>query len=583
MKRLWFYLRQHVRRSLWGLFLLILTTLVAMSVPQLFLVAIDSVASGAPVGEIQEVAVVLLAVALSAAILRVMSRVHLLYVARDVEMGLRLDLFEHLSRLEPRFYRDHPTGDLMSRATNDLTQVRLLIGAGVLNTVNTVVAYVAAVPLMMAISVRLTLVSLALFPPAIWVMRRLGRVLYVYSREAQEAMGRLSNAIQESLTGAHVVRAFAVEPELMRRFDLLSQAYYDVNLKLTRSRSALFGLGLVTANLAILAALYFGARGVLAKELTVGQVVALTEYMALLSWPTLALGWVLSLWQRGAASMARINAILETEPQIRSGSARPVEVTPELATRGLTIEHDGRAVVDGLTLSVPAGATIGVVGPVGSGKSTLAKALLRLVEVAPGQVFVGGHDVCALDLATLRGVFGYVPQEPLLFSRTLAENAAFGRPEATRAEILQVLERAAFAADLAALPLGLDTPVGERGITLSGGQKQRVAIARALLIEPPILVLDDALSSLDAETEAEVLRSLRRARAGRTTIIISHRVTAVAEADQILVLDRGRLAASGRHAELRLVPGIYAQMVRRQELERSLQASLAESLEVAAS
>ncbi|MBI3178408.1 MAG: ABC transporter ATP-binding protein, partial [Deltaproteobacteria bacterium] len=325
------------------------------------------------------------------------------------------------------------------------------------------------------------------------------------------------------------------------------------------------------ANASVLVAVYLGTRQVLDHTLSVGELVALVEYMALLAWPTLSLGWMLSLWQRGRAAMSRLNEVMDRAPAIASGPQAPHGLVPHLELRDLSLHLGGRLVLDRVNLRIDAGRTVGIVGPIGAGKSLLIQALLRLMEVQPGQVFVGGHDVASLDLATLRRTFGYVPQNHMLFSKTLAENVAFGRPEAAPEAIRAAVSTAALTPDLAALPQGLDTPVGERGITLSGGQKQRTAMARALLVDPPILILDDALSSVDAETEAAILRNLRSERAGRTTLIVAHRPSAVRHADFIVVMDAGKVIEQGSHAALVRQGGAYARLARRQELEAQLE------------
>jgi ATP-binding cassette subfamily B protein len=572
MERLWKYYRRYWTRWTWGCVMLLLTNGVTMLIPQLFRFAVDGIEGGMAVGHLRGIALTLVLLALAGAAFRVLSRVHVFYAGRDVEMDLRVDFYAHLTRQQPSFFRQQTTGDLLSRATADLTQVRLMLGPGVLNIVNTLIAYAVAVPVMVTISPRLTLLSLACFPPALLVMRQLGRILYHANRRVRESAGEISNLVQENLAGAHVVRAFANEAHQRRAFEERNQAYYAANVRLSWSRSGLFRLGLTMANVAILVGLFFGSRDILAGELTTGELVALVEYMALLSWPTLALGWILSMWQRGSAAMWRINEIFDTPPTIIPGAVRPDALLATFTTRDLTVELGGRRVLDGVSFTVAEGSTVGVVGTIGSGKTILVQSLVRLVEVAPGQVFLDGVDVTELDLDTLRGAFGYVPQDHVLFSRSLEQNVAFGRPEASRDQVLEALASAAFAPDLDILPEGVETPVGERGLTLSGGQKQRASIARALLLDPPILLLDDALSSLDSETEAEILAELRRARVGRTTLIVSHRVSAVQQADQILVLHDGRIVESGTHDDLVAKTGTYAAMVRRQEIERNLAA-----------
>ncbi len=565
-------MRRYKGRWAWGILMLLATNLAAMAMPQLFRYAVDGMHGGAPVSDLYDIAITLLVVALAGAVFRVQSRVHIFYAARDVEMDLRLGYYRHLTSLEPSFFHGQTVGDLMSRATNDITQVRLLVGPGLLNVVNTVFAYATALAPMLLISPELTLWSLAAYPPAVLLVRRLGRLMYLRNRAVQDELGRLSESVQESLVGAQVVRAFASEGERTRAFEAHNRAYHDANNRLSWVRSGLFRLMGSVANLSVLVAVYLGTRQVLAHTLSVGELVALVEYMALLAWPTLSLGWMLSLWQRGRAAMGRINEVMDRKPAVRSGPLTPLALSPHLELRGLSLTLDGRQLLDGVSLRIEAGQLVGIVGPIGAGKSLLVQALLRLIEVPSGQVFVGGHPVTDLALDTLRRTFGYVPQQHMLFSKTLAENVAFGRPDASDDAVRAAVAAAALTPDLAALPQGLETPVGERGITLSGGQKQRTAMARALLVDPPILILDDALASVDAETEATILHNLRRARAGKTTLIVTHRPSAVRQADFIVVMDRGCIVEQGSHAALMRRGGLYARLARRQELANEVEA-----------
>lgn len=544
-----------------------------MVIPQLMRRAVDDLKAdgGVDVASIRSLALLMVVFAVGGAVFRSLSRIHIFYAARDVEMDLRNAFYAHLTRMPASFFQRHPTGDLMSRATNDLTQVRLLLGPGLLNIVNTAIAYAVAIPLLAMLSVKLTLLTLAVYPPSLLVIRKVSRYLYQRNLEQQAQMGRMSNFIQESLAGAHVVRAFGREHHQAARFEQLNTDFYRVNVRLARVRAVLFRLVTALGSVGILLAVFFGARDVLVGSLTTGELVAAVEYMALLSWPTFALGWVLSTVQRGRSSMERLSAILDQEPTIRSGGLTPTAIEPSLEIRGLTIQLGERRVLDQVSLTLPKGKTLGIVGPIGSGKTTLVRALLHLTEVEPGQVFLGGHDIVGLDLAALRGRFGYVSQSHTLFSKTLAENVAFGDTTATPERILTALTEASFERDLEALPNGLETPVGERGIMLSGGQKQRASIARAMLIDPDILILDDALSSVDTETEQRILGHIRRVRACRTTIIVAHRVTAVQHADEIIVLDQGHIVEHGSHRRLCALGGTYAHIARRQELEREVE------------
>ena len=570
--RLWRVCRAHTGRWLWGIVLLLLTNAAAMATPQLVRYAIDAIESedGVDAGVLKGLALCMIAFAIGGAIVRHLSRVHIFYAGRDVEMDLRNQFYVHLTRMPASFFQRHPTGDLMSRATNDLTQVRLLVGPGFLNVVNTAIAYAVALPALATLSWKLTLLTLAVYPPSLFAIRLVSKKLYQRNLAQQTELGKLSNFIQEALAGAHVVRAFGREQHQLRRFEELNGSFYLANVRLAHMRAVLFRLVTAIGNLGILLAVFFGARDVLGGTMTTGELVAAVEYMALLSMPTFALGWVLSNVQRGFAAIERIDGVMNEEPTIRSGGLTPV-LTPSIETRGLTVRYGERAILDDVSLTVPAGKTLGIVGPIGAGKTTLVRALLHLIEIERGQVFVGGHDVLELDLGTLRGAFGYVSQNHTLFSKSLGENVAFGDPTASRERIIEALTNASFTRDLASLAEGLETPVGERGVMLSGGQKQRASIARALLIDPPILVLDDALSSVDTETEQRILKHLRTVRAGKTTIIIAHRITAVQHADAIAVLDNGHIVEQGTHKQLVAQNGVYTSIARRQELERQVE------------
>ncbi|MEE8408749.1 MAG: ABC transporter ATP-binding protein [Myxococcota bacterium] len=570
MNRLWNYTRRYRGRMIWGCMMLLLTNAATMVIPQLFRFAIDGISAGESAEQLRSIALTLAIIAGGGAVFRILSRINIFYVGRDVELDLRLDFYRHLTKLSPAFYQTHPTGDLMSRATNDLTQVRLLLGPGMLNFVNTAIAYSTAIPFMLFISPKLTLLAMTVYPPAMLTMRYFGRALYQRHRAVQVSMGSMSSLVQENLAGAHVVRAFANESQQASRFAERNDDYYRTNVRLAWIRSGLFRLMMTVANVAVLSVVFFGAGHVLEARLTLGELVALIEYIALLAWPTLALGWMLSLWQRGASAMRRLNEVLDVEPEIAPGPLQPAVVLPTVTVRDLTVTFEKRDVLSHIDLEIRPGSTLGIVGPIGSGKTMLVRAMLRLLNVPPKTVFVGGHDVTELDFKTLRGAFGYVPQAHTLFSKSLADNVSFGRPDASEEEIRAALMTAAFDSDLTTLPKGTDTLVGERGVTLSGGQKQRASIARALLLDPPILVLDDALSSVDAETEADILEALRATRNDRTTVIVAHRYSAVQGADEIIVLDQGRIVERGNHANLVVADGMYARMVRRQELEAGL-------------
>jgi len=568
MHRLWPYVRRQRWRLLLGGLLLLCTIAASMAVPQIFRLAIDGLHSGETSTRLRSLALALAAVAVVGATFRTLSRLTIFFAARDIEADLRCALYRHLTLLEPAYFERHPSGDLVSRATNDLTQVRMLFGPGLLNFVTTIASYAMAIPAMLALSPKLTVCALAVYPPGFFLMRRLGRRMYARSLETREALGRISDLVQETFAGLHVVRAFAAEAERERKLGVLNDAYYSASRRLTWTSASMYPLVMALGNVGILLAVIMGAHETIDGRLTPGALVALAEYMALLSWPTFALGWVLAMTQRGRASWTRISEVLQTQPGIADGALSPAMLVPSISARGLSLAFDARRVLDNVSLDIAPGSFIGIVGPIGSGKTALLSALMRLIDVTPGQLTLGGCDVTELTLATLRAQFGYVPQGAALFSRSVADNVSFARPEASREAIRAALAAAAFDPDLAALPSGVDTIVGERGITLSGGQKQRVALARAFLLDAPILVLDDSLSSVDGETEQRIIKTLATLRRGRTTLLIAHRLSAVQKADRIFVLDQGRLVEQGRHAELAAAGGWYAREARRQEQSR---------------
>jgi ATP-binding cassette, subfamily B, multidrug efflux pump len=571
--------RPEAGRLAGGALALLATNALAVSIPWLLKDAIDALRRGGADARPAVVrdAVLIAVFAILQAAIRTVSRVLIFNAARNIEYAMRRDLFGHLTRLDGGFYRKNATGDVMSRLTNDLTAVRALFGPGLLNVFNSTIAYVSALCLLLRLSPSLTVYALLPYPLLLLGARLSGRLMFRSSREIQEQLGLMSTSIQEDLAGISVVKHYGLEESRHRRFRALNDEYLTRSLRLARARGVLGPLFAMLAGAGTLIVLWAGGRQVIAGRMTIGALVAFNAYVVQLSWPTIALGWIMSLWQRGVAGWGRVRELLATEPLIRDAPAAAgpgVDLEPALEVRGLTIELDERRLLDDVSFSVPAGSTLAIVGPTGAGKTTLVDALARLQNVAPGAVAVGGHDVTTLPLARLRGLLGYAPQDAFLFSATVAENIAFGVRDqgngvgldepSLRARVVRAGEAAGLAPDVAILPDGWDTLVGERGITLSGGQRQRVALARALAAEPRILMLDDSLSSVDAQTEREILTRLRPILRERTSIVVSHRVAAVKEADQILVLDAGRVAERGTHAELLGAGGLYASLYREQ-------------------
>jgi ATP-binding cassette, subfamily B, multidrug efflux pump len=574
-------IRARVRPELGGIALgaicLGATNALALSIPWLIKGAIDALRTVGRAGGVQGLVVrnagLIAACALAQALIRTWSRILIFNAGRNIEYRLRGDVFRHLLRQDAGFFRAHPTGDVMSRLTNDLSAVRMLFGPGLLNLFNTALVYLTTLWLLVHLSPRLTLWALLPYPALLAGARLFSRQMYKASRAIAEQLGTMSTSIQEDLSGIAVIKHYTLEPEREAQFRRLNDEYLARSLTLVRSRGTLTPLFAMLGGAGTLIVLWAGGREVIAGRLSVGGLVAFNAYLVLLSWPTIALGWIIGIWQRGLAAWIRVRELLSTAPRIADPPREAgVEVdvalgAPSIEVRDLSVVVDGRRLLDGVSFSLPAGATLAIVGPTGAGKTTLVDAIVRLQEVAPGAVIVGGHDVTRIPLATLRGQVGYAPQDAFLFSATVAENIGFGihdpGPDAPD-RIRQAAEAAGLAPDIASLPDGYDTLVGERGITLSGGQRQRVALARALAAAPQILILDDSLSSVDAQTEREILTRLQPILAGRTSILISHRVAAVKDADQILVLDGGRVAEIGTHGALLERGGVYASLYREQ-------------------
>ena len=584
------YLRPYRKQLALGVLMLLLTNVFYLGVPETLGRAVDAIGVS-DTSIIRDLVVLMIVFAILTAMTRIFSRIWIFNSGRAAEYDLRSDLFGHLMTLSPAYYRNHPTGDVMSRLTNDVQTVRAMWGAGLLNLANAVIAFVTVLGTMLWTDPIVTLWAILPFPLIYVVGQAMSRRIYGTMRSVQAELGALSSRIQEDLGAIQVIKTYSLEEERRKGFMERSEKLLKENMEAAKVRIQLGPMLNTLAAMGMAILILFGGRALIHGDMTKGELVAFSGYLARLVWPTLTLGFMLALVQRGRASWSRLVQLQDTKPDIAEGTGDPLPESTAPATveiKDLTIKAGERALLDGVSLTLAPGTVTAIVGRTGAGKSTLVDALTRLIDVPPNTVFLDGRDVTTLPLASLRAQIGYAPQEAFLFSTTIADNIAMGYgggtaiPAARAKELERVVgmaqaadlreeprvtgaaTAAGLARDLSAMPEGLGTVVGERGITLSGGQRQRVALARALASAPRLLVLDDSLSSVDAETERTILKHLREVMTGRTAVLISHRVAAIKDADQIIVLDNGKVVARGTHEELLAQPGTYADLYKSQ-------------------
>jgi ATP-binding cassette subfamily B multidrug efflux pump len=571
------FLRPYLRTYALGLGLVVLSNFFVTLGPRFLERGIDALRQQEPFHEVQVAVALLLAAALAGGVARFGMRQLLNSASRRVETDLRDGLYGHLQRMSAEFYDRYPTGDVMARTTNDLLAVRMVAGPALMYLVDTSIRALLIAPAMLTISPRLTLLAFLPLLGLPVIMVSLGGLVHRRSQAIQAHFSELTSHAHENLSGVRVVRAYRQEAAEITSFRALSEEYLRRNLSLARVQGLFFPLLTTMGGLSAVVVLYVGGGLVMAGQVSVGEFIAFGVYLAMLVWPMIALGWAVNLVQRGAASMARINELFRERPAI-AGPATPVRLPAPRG--GRAVEFDGvwfrypgteerGWVLQDVSFTVEPGRSLAVVGPTGSGKSTLVDMIVRAHDPSRGVVRLDGVDIRVLDLAELRQAVGFVPQETFLFGETLRENVLLGAPDDGRLE--RVAEVSQLAEALPSLPNGFDTLLGERGINLSGGQKQRTAIARALAQDPPVFVLDDALSAVDAQTEARILSALRGALSGRTSIIVSHRLAAVRDADWILVLEDGRIVEQGVHPDLIARGGRYWELLRRQQLEEELE------------
>lgn len=566
------YLKRYRRDYALGTLYVFLNNGIWILFPLVIQRAIDDLHQGVTRQKLVIYAIELLAVAAIKGIFQFLTRWVVIGISREIEFDLRNDLFRHLETLSYSYYQRTRTGDIMARATNDLNAVRMLLGPAIMYSANTIVFTAGALAFMISISPKLTLYAFMPLPLVSVIIQYFGKKIHERFERIQAMFSEISARVQENLSGARVIRAYIQENAEIAAFETSNQEYIQRSLKLVRLMGMLWPTLELMLGIAIVLVLWLGGREVLSGRISVGGFVAFHTYMVQLTWPVIALGWVINIFQRGTASMGRINEILMERPEIED-NAEVREQNPivgEIEFRNLSFSYNGVRVLHDINLRIPAGSSLAIVGPTGSGKTTMVNLIPRIYDAPSGTVLVDGRSVRRYSLETLRRNIGFVPQETFLFSETVRENIAFGKENSTDQEVRAAAQAASIAADIEGFPEQYQTMVGERGITLSGGQKQRSAIARALIRDPRILVLDDALASVDTQTEEKILNHLRDIMRGRTTIFISHRVSTVRNADQIAVLHAGKIVELGTHDELIARNGYYSGLYSKQLLEEEL-------------
>jgi len=570
-------MRPHWRMVLLGVVALLLVNGLGVYIPLLIRDSIDELAVEFSFAQLWRYVLLLLILSSVMWGFRMLSRISLFGVGRQVEFDLKQRIFEHLLILEPSYFASNTSGDLMNRATSDVDNIRRLLGFAVLSLINTVFAYALTLPAMLAIDVPLTLMAIAVYPLMLIAVQLFSGRLGTQQREVQERLSQLSELIQEDMSGMALIKIYAQEAQERLAFRQKNQNLLQANLKLARTRNLLFPLVEAISYVSLLILLWLGTGAIARGTITVGDFVALILFVERLVFPTALLGFTITAYQRGEVSIDRVEAILSTEPNIHDvpkAIALPrEEVRGQIIARQLTYTYPGTKIpaLDNINFTINPGETVAIVGSIGSGKSTLANAIPRLLNVEPGQLFLDGYDITELQLKDLRRAIAYVPQDSFLFSTTIKNNIRYGEPLSETAEIEYAAKQAQIHSEILNFPQQYETLVGERGITLSGGQRQRAALARALLVDAPVLILDDALSSVDNQTATQILSNLSTERQRKTVIFISHQLSAAATADRIFVMDRGEIVQSGTHEELVQQPGLYQSLWQQHQLKEVLQ------------
>ena len=575
LNRLKAYLTQHGKRLAAGFFCILLTNLFLLATPRVMGYAVDSLKESITRGKLAYYGAIVIGLAICEGVFRFLMRRLIIGVSRQIEYSIRNDLFRHLETLPASFFQKNKTGDLMSRVTNDLSNVRMLLGPGIMYSANTIVVAFIAIMLMLRINWQLTVLALLPLPAVSLSVRHFGKKIHDLTEQSQGKLADLSARVQESMAGIRVVKAFVQEKHEIAEFEAMNRQLVSKNRQLIRVQSVFYPTMELMIGLAVATVIWVGGRQVIQGSISLGDFVAFNVYLARLTWPMIALGWVVNLLERGRASMERLNYIFDTVPEIKDtpGVLTDFEVEGAIEFRNLSFSYNGVPALQNISLAILKGKTVAIVGATGAGKSTLVQLIARLYNPPPESVFIDGVAIERIPLSVLRNSIGFIPQDTFLFGETIRENITFGVELAADDDVRRAAQISQIDSDVQGFPKKYDTMVGERGITLSGGQKQRTAIARAVIRDPKILILDDALSSVDTYTEEQILHELKQVMRDRTSILISHRVSTVKEADEIVVLDGGRIVERGTHAELLVRDGYYSELHRRQLLEEELAVS----------
>lgn len=570
------YLRPHWRITTLGILALFIVNGVGTYLPLVISQAVDELGVTFQFGRVLYYVLLLLGLSSLMWLIRMASRIWLFGTGRQIEFDLKQKIFEHLLTLEPAYFARNTAGEIISRATSDVENIRRLVGFAVLSLANTIFAYAFTLPVMFAIDPGLSLAAIAVYPFILLLVQMFSDQLRTQQLEVQQSLAQISELVQEDMSGIALIKIYAQEANERQQFRLLSQDLLSANLKLAKTRNALFPLLGGLASISLLVLLWFGSRGIASGTITVGEFLALLLFIERLIFPTALLGFTITAYQRGEVSIDRIETLLLAEPKVTTApeaiSLPLAQVKGSITARNLSLTYPemNRPALNQLNFEIQAGETVAIVGPVGSGKSTLANALPRLLDIAPGQLFLDGIDITQLRLPDLRAAIAYVPQESFLFSTSIKNNIRYGVPLAEQSEVEYAATQAQIRSEILTFPAQYETLVGERGITLSGGQRQRTALARALLVDAPILVLDDALSSVDNQTATQILATLSNGPDQRTVVFISHQLSAAATADRIFVMDQGAIVQVGSHTQLISQPGLYQTLWSQQKLEEAL-------------